>query len=275
MTALSRDRAGAAQRAQMLPYRTDWETFRKTGERTVRNTLVVRYLPLARHVASTFPQSPRLYSFDDLVSWACMGLIDAVERFDPGRNVKFETYAIPRIRGEIKDNIRRLLPSSVLRNRKRLDQAYSRACARLGRPPSERELAAEMNVSVAQYRSMAARALPFYIVSFEEAVEKEWNLPSLRQRVLSKDFSSILEVRETRDALAHAIGTLPEREARIVRLYYYEGLAMREIADILGLTEGRISQLHTQAILHLRTQLKKSMRISDTPYERKENEALR
>jgi len=243
----------------------EWQDFKKKGDNECRNSLVVRYLPLAKYIASTFPKSnPGLYSYDDIVGWACIGLIDAVEKFDPDRGLKFETYAISRIRGEVIDNLRRLSSSYYSRRKAILDKEYEALHLKLGRPPDDYEMAERLEIDVEKYRDMLTRLLPVYIVSLDEVIDMEGHFQSVYEATVAKrDFASVLEIREKKDALSKVIHSLPKKERLIVILYHYEGLTMKEIAEILDLSQGRISQLHTRALLHLKSELKKMEDVFD------------
>lgn len=244
----------------MIAFYEEWKSFRDKDDREARNFLITRYLPLAKYVASTVPSTATgIYNYDDIVSWACIGLIDAIGKFDPSKGVKFETYAISRIKGEISDSLRRIGAAYYPRKKALLDKAYARLHQRLGRPPEDEEMAEELGLDIEKYRSMLSEFLPVYVISLDEELDVEGRFRSAYEKTLAdKEFSSVLELSEQKDALSKAIDTLPKRQKEIITLYHYEGLTMREIAEVLELSEGRISQLHTRALLHLRKELAKN-----------------
>jgi len=255
----------------MIKFYKEWEKFQKRGDKKSRNFLIVQYLPLAKYIASTFPRfNPGLYSYDDMVSWACIGLINATKKFEPDRGIKFETYAISRIKGEIKDNLRKLTHSYYKRKKKVLDEHYEKLYLKLDRPPNDYEMAEELGVDIKKYRKMLARALPFYIISLDELIETKLSSSFLYKNIVKKeDFFSALAMEEKKETLSRAIQTLPKTEREIITMYYYEGLTMKETAGILNFSEGRISQLHTHALLHLKKELKKTKDFSDNNKEKK------
>lgn len=219
--------------------------------------LVIEYLPLAKYVASTIPKYNPLYTYDDIVSWACLGLIDAIERFDPDRGIKFETYAILRVRGSIIDNLRKLSPLHYKHKKKELNKQYEYLSQKLGRSPTDYEMAEELGMSIPKYRTMLVHTLPFQILSLDEVVDAEEHLSAVYKYLArgGKDFTAIRQLREQKELLAEAIGRLSERKRKIIVFYYYEGLTMKEIAEVLHLSEGRISQLHAHALIYLRKEI--------------------
>ncbi|MBU1163006.1 MAG: sigma-70 family RNA polymerase sigma factor [Proteobacteria bacterium] len=249
----------------MIQFYKEWKKFRENDDRESRDFLVIQYLPLAKYIASRTPSSTHaLYSYDDILSWACIGLIDAIGKFDHEKGVKFETYAISRIRGEISDNLMELTSSYYSRKKAIIDQNYEKLYSRFDRPPDDYEMAEELGMEVDKYRNMLSNISPVYIISFDELIDIEGYFPAVREKIAAKeDFTSILDIKEKKEALARAIHSLPKKERQIIILYDYEGLTMKEIAGILNLSEGRISQLHTCALIKLKKELKKSEKIQD------------
>lgn len=249
----------------MIQFYKEWKKFRENGNRESRNFLVMQYLPLAKYIASRIPSSNyALYSYDDILSWACIGLIDAIGKFDHEKGVKFETYAISRIRGEISDNLGKLSSSYYSRKKAIVDKNYKKLYRRFDRPPDDYEMAEELGMDVDKYRNMLSNISPVHIISFDEVIDIEGCFPAIREKIVAKeDVTSILEIKEKKVALARAIQSLPEKERQIITLYDYEGLTMKETAKILNLSEGRISQLHTSALLKLKKELKKSEEMQD------------
>src|SRR5579875_1742988 len=198
-----------------------------------------------------------------VVSYALSGLIAAIERFDLSREIKFETYAITRIRGAIIDELRTLdwVPRSVRARAREIERANTKLEARLRRAPTDEEMAAELGISLEEFQDSLLQISNSTIVALDEL----WNSPdssgdsvSLLDTLADRDApdpQAIVDQSELRDRIAEAIAALPEREKLVVALYYYENLTLREIGEVLGVTESRISQLHTKAVLRLRSKL--------------------
>ena len=249
----------------MIQYYKEWKKFKENDDKESRDFLVMQFLPLAKYLSSTIPCSNQaLYSFDDILSWACLGLIDAIEKFNPDKGVKFETYAISRVKGEISDNLRKLSSFYYPRKKAIIDKTYDRLYHKLGRPPDDFEMAEEFEMDVEKYRNMMADILPIYIISLDEIIDIEGYFPTIRDKIVNtEDFTSILEIKEKKAELSRAIQNLSEKERQIIILYDYEGLTMKEIAEAIGLSEGRISQIHTSALLNLKKELKKNKEMPD------------
>ena len=249
----------------MIQFYKEWKKFRENDNRESRDFLVMQYLPLAKYIASRIPSSNyALYSYDDILSWACIGLIDAIGKFDHEKGVKFETYAISRIRGEISDNLGKLSSSYYPRKKAIIDKNYEKLYRRFDRPPDDYEMAEELGMDVDKYRNMVSNISPVYIISFDEVIDIEGYFPAIREKIVAKeDFTSILEIKEKKAALAKAIRSLTKKERQIIILHDYEGLTMKETAKILSLSESRISQLHTRILLKLKKELKKSEEMQD------------
>jgi RNA polymerase sigma factor for flagellar operon FliA len=199
----------------------------------------------------------------DLISYGLGGLISAIERFDPTREIKFETYAITRIRGAIIDELRNLdwVPRSVRARAREIERANMKLEARLQRAPTDEEMAEELGVELDEFQETLLQISNSTIVALDEL----WNvqegtgdpvtlLDTLPDRD-ALDPQQLVDQSELRDRIADAIAALPEREKLVVALYYYENLTLREIGEVLGVTESRVSQLHTKAVLRLRSKL--------------------
>ncbi len=191
------------------------------------------------------------------------GLISAIERFDTGREVKFETYAITRIRGAIIDELRALdwVPRSVRARAREIERANTKLESRFQRAPTDEEMATELEISLEEFQEVLLQISNSTIVALDE----RWNvsegngdqvslLDTLPDR-RAADPQQLIDQHELRDRIAAAIAALPERERLVVALYYYENLTLREIGEVLGVTESRVSQLHTKAVLRLRSKL--------------------
>ena len=196
---------------------------------------------------------------DDLVSAALLGLIEAIERYDPKRNYKFETYAVTRIRGAVVDTLRSLdwVPRSVRRRERVVRDAYARMDSVLGRPATDEEMASELGMDVDEFQETLVDIRQSSLISLEERMqgggaESSTSLVDLIEG--GEDPQALAEVAERKRKLAEAIERLPQKERIVIDLYYYEGLKLKEIGVTLGVTEARVSQIHTRALLRLQQQ---------------------
>jgi RNA polymerase sigma factor for flagellar operon FliA len=241
-----------------------WAAFKRDGDSQARENLIISYSPLVKYVAGRLSSSlPQTVDTSDLISYGVFGLIDAIEKFDTDRGIKFETYAIARIKGAIIDELRAMdwVPRSVRSRAREFEAAYVALENRLKRVPSDKEIASEMGVSERDLQAILAKLSYASVISFEEM----WTGGSERDEhqdplgviadERADDPVDIFESAEVKDILASAIERLPEREKTVVALYYYEGLTLKEIGTVLGVTESRVSQLHTKAVLRLRARL--------------------
>jgi len=235
-----------------IKYYREWKKYKETGDKKSRNFLVVRYLPLAKYVAGTIPSSTPLYTYEDLISWACIGLIDAIDKFDPDKGIKFETYAISRIKGEILDNLRKLTTTHFQKQKKVIEKTYDKLFLNLGRPPSEFEMAEELKMDMKKYRKMLSQILPVYVLSLDNLLEINSSIVKKLMRRKSKD---LREIEEKKEMISKALEKLSEMERKVITLYYYEGLTMKEISEILNISEGRVSQLHASALLRMKKEI--------------------
>ncbi len=240
-----------------------WATYKETGDASAREHLILNYSPLVKYVAGRMSTSlPQTVDTADLVSYGLFGLIDAIEKFDIGRGIKFETYAIARIKGAIIDELRSMdwVPRSVRSRAREIENAYIVLENRLRRAPSDAEVAEEMGITRDELGEILSKLSYTSVVSFEELWvggdrdERTDAVASIPDHS-ADDPVSMFESVEMRDILTGAIERLPERERIVIALYYYEGLTLKEIGRVLGVTESRISQLHTKAVLRLRARL--------------------
>jgi RNA polymerase sigma factor FliA len=240
-----------------------WQEYRDKRDKAVRDRLILTYAPLVKYVAGRLGSSlPAHVDEGDLVSYGLLGLIGAIERYDPDRDIKFETYAIARIRGAIIDELRALdwVPRSVRSRARQIERAIGELEAKLGRAPTDEEIAAKVGVTVDELDNSLTDISRSSIAALDElwSVSGDGDQVSLLDTLEDDNISQpaeVLDETETREALADAIARLPEREKLVVTLYYYEELTLREIGEVLGVTESRVSQLHTKAILRLKSRL--------------------
>lgn len=243
-----------------------WELYKRSPSQDLREKLVLQYLPLVKFIVNRmFTHLPAHVSRDDLLNTGTIGLIKAVDRFDPALGNKFETYAIPRIKGAILDELRSydLMPRSLRAKARELQHAIRDLEIVLGRYPDETEIAAKMGVDVAAYRELLSAISPVRFLSLSDSLNGEdgenVNITRMSKLVDSNNTVETAEGNEMKSILRTAIQKMPEKEKLLVALYYYEELTMKEISKVLKVTESRVSQMHTQAILRLRAQLQDVM----------------
>lgn len=241
-----------------------WEKYKSTGSTEVRDKLILSYSPLVKYVASRIAINlPQNVEQQDLISYGFFGLIDAIDKFQPDRKVKFETYAISRIRGAIIDELRSLdwLPRSLRSKSKEIEKSYIKLEAQLRRSPTDEELATELDITKEELNDLLTKLSYSSIIALDELNpvrgEKsfETSLINTVEDTSENDPATTSEFHEIKEIIAKTILGLPEKERIVISLYYYEGLMMREIGTILGVTESRASQLHTKAILYLKAKL--------------------
>jgi RNA polymerase sigma factor for flagellar operon FliA len=240
-----------------------WAEYKRSGERQIRDQLIVLYSPLVKYVAARVAVGlPQHVDGADLVSYGIIGLIDAIDRYDPVRNVKFETYAIPRIKGAIIDELRAIdwVPRSVRSKARAVEQAYASLEASLLRTPSDAEVAAELGISDKELQEILRQISFVGVAALDEVLSvgaERGERATLGDTVAdaTQGPSAIFEDRESKEILTEAIKQLAERERTVLSLYYYEGLTLAEIGQILGVTESRVCQIHTKAVLQLRARL--------------------
>ena len=238
-----------------------WIEYRRTGDKDLRERLVVNYAPLVKYVASRLGSGlPAHVEEGDLISYGLLGLMNAVDRYDPERDIKFETYAIARIRGSIIDELRTLdwVPRSVRSRAREIERAIRELESKLGRAPGDEEIAAKVGISVIELEESLIDISRSSLAALDELWSTSGEGDQISLLDTLEDTGSIrpaeaLDETEVREALAEAISRLPEREKLVVTLYYYEELKLREIGEVLGVTESRVSQLHTKAILRMRS----------------------
>jgi RNA polymerase sigma factor for flagellar operon FliA len=236
-----------------------WLEFRRTGDQKIRDRLILTYAPLVKYVAGRLGSGlPAHVDEGDLVSYGLLGLIGAIERYDPARDVKFETYAMARIKGQIIDELRSMdwVPRSVRARARHIERAIGELEARLGRAPTDDEIAERVGITVDELDDSLSDISRSSIAALDElwSISGEGDQVSLLDTIEDPDSikpADALDEAEVRETLADAIARLPEREKIVITLFYYEELTLREIGEVLGVTESRVSQLHTKAVLRL------------------------
>ena len=240
-----------------------WHEFKSSGSPEAREKLILHYAPLVKYVASRVATGlPASVEQADLVSYGMFGLMDALTKFEPGRGNKFETYAIPRIKGAIIDELRAMdwVPRSVRFKAREIEKAHTDLEAMLKRQPSEKEMAERLGISLRELHDVVSQISFVSVLALDELVSvgtDRGEQVSLIDTLADKgvDPTTGLESQETRGLLAAAVNSLSEREKIVVTLYYFEGLTLAEIGEILGVTESRVCQIHTKAVGSLRGQL--------------------
>jgi RNA polymerase sigma factor FliA len=245
-----------------------WHSFKTEASPEARERLILNYAPLVKFVAGRVgSQLPPSVDHNDLVSYGVLGLIDALERFDLDREVKFETYAISRIRGAMLDELRALdwVPRSVRAKGRELDRAMTKLRTELHRDPTDQELAAELKCDVDEVRGRVDEASAMSVVALEDLLTVSGDdgdrvsvLDTLPDLGVEQP-GEFMEAAELRKALKRAIEDLGERDRMVVVLYYLEGFTLARIGDILGVTESRVSQIHSKAVMSLRVRMAELM----------------
>ncbi|GIG23560.1 RNA polymerase sigma factor WhiG [Cellulomonas chitinilytica] len=241
-----------------------WAEYAASRSKACRDRLILHYAPVVARVAARVGMRlPRTVEQADLVSYGMFGLIDAIEKFDAGREVKFESYAAARIRGAIIDELRASdwVPRSVRTKARAIDQAHAELEATLHRAPTDEETAAHLQIPVRELRAVYAKLATVNVSALDD-MAGDRGVPfkdTLRDHACV-DPAGALDAAETKHLLARAIEQLGDRERIVVVLYYYEGMTLAEIGRVLGVTESRVSQMHTGAMLRLRTRLREAER---------------
>ncbi len=232
----------------------------KTRKKELKDTLIVGYAPLVKLVAGRMSMHIGQYvEFEDLVSYGIFGLIDAIDKFDPDKGIKFETYASLRIRGSIIDSIRKLdwVPRTLRQKGKQLDSALLELELALGRKPTDSELAVKLSISVEAAAEMLSKPPVASLVSLDDFIEQNGEI--------TFDYFGTIKGSETPERhyekqelikyLSQSIDKLTDKERKVITLYYYENLTLKEISKVLEVSESRISQIHTKAIFKLKASL--------------------
>lgn len=244
-----------------------WKRYKADGDRNARERLVLAYSPLVKYVAGKMGSGLPSYVDDaDLVSYGLTGLISAIERFEPSREIKFETYAMSRIKGAIIDELRSMdwVPRSVRMRAREFERANAKLEHKLHRAPTDQELANELGITpdelqehIQQISNSAVIALD-ELWSVSDSSGGQVSLLDTIEDPNAADPEKAFDAVNVKEQIAEAISRLPEREKLVIALYYYENLTLREIGEVLGVTESRVSQLHTKAVLRLKSRLQDS-----------------
>ncbi len=243
-----------------------WQAYTDGHDPSIREDLIMRYVPLVHFVLGRLGLTPGP-DYEDLVSQGMLGLIEAVDRYDPANGTRFSTYATLRIRGQIVDSLRRLdMLSRPARHRVRSVQAaISELLQQFGRPPTEEELAAHVSLELSTLRRVLVDA-NLVLISLDTTADVDRSLhESLPDLTPRSDPADAMSDNEEKQRLGDAIRLLAEREQLVLSLYYIEGLTMKEIGQVLGVSESRVSQLHAKAVLGLRSIMTAQMEIASTP----------
>ncbi len=238
-----------------------WIQYKADGDLGCRETLILHYSPLVRYVAGRVGAGlPANVENADLASYGLFGLIDAIEKFDLSRGLKFETYALSRIRGAIIDELRGLdwVPRSVRARSREVERAYAELEGELHRVPTDQEVADRLGIEIEKLRAIFAAVSFTHVAALDELLHSEEGAATLGDTVVDRRVENPEEVVDdfaTKRILADAVDLLAEREKIVVALYYYEGFTLAEIGQVLGVSESRVSQLHTKSMLQLKSRL--------------------
>lgn len=253
-------------RNKLLEEKTEeelWIEYKQAHDPKIRDAFIQQYAPLVKYVAGKVAMGmPHTIEFDDLVGFGVFGLIDAIEKFDPDKHVKFKTYAVTRIRGAIYDELRSIdwVPRSVRQKSREIEDAVHRLESSLGRAATDNEICKELGLTPAEFQKTMMKVSSTSMLSLNDV----WYTGDDNDKVSIVDAiespqslnpDAIVEKDEIKRVIVQAIQELPEKEKKVLVLYYYEDLTLKEIGKVLEVTESRISQLHTKAIMRLRAKL--------------------
>lgn len=244
---------------------TLWNEYVSSGKDSVREQLIMEYSYIVKFVAGRLSVYFGMnVDYDDLIGYGILGLIDAIDKYDVAKGVKFETYASLRIRGAIIDNVRNMdwVPRSLRQKSKVIERTYWELESELGHSATEKQVADRLGMSLDKFNKLVRDINISTVMSLDDILEKDFdstmNGSSINKLEKPEGYMEIIEVREV---LAKAINKLPEKERKVVTLYYYESLTLKEISVIMGVSESRISQIHTKAVSRLNLKLAKDRKV--------------
>jgi len=237
--------------------------YRSTVDPKVKDEIIIEYAPLIKYIAQKIAaRLPANIELDDLISCGVIGLMDAIEKFDPSRDNKFKTYAEFRIRGAILDELRAQdwVPRSIREKAKLIERTYNKLEATLGRPASDEEMCQELNLSQEEYYDLVNKAKSISLLNIDDSAtfnrgDRKLMAGLMEDSKTANPFTAV-SYKNAREKIKEGIASLPEKQRLVLSLYYYEDLNLKEIGQVLDVTESRVSQLHTQAIMRLRGKLK-------------------
>ena len=240
-----------------------WIEYKKTRDTSIRELFIVKYAPLVKYVAGKVAIGmPGNVEFDDLVGYGVFGLLDAIDKYDPEKNVKFNTYAVTRIRGAIFDELRSIdwVPRSVRQQSREVEEAIADLEARLGRAATDVEIARELGMSVDEFQQVLLKISGTSVISltdlrFGSEDAEQVSVADTIEAPVSLNPDVIVEREEMRRIIVNAINELSDREKKVLIMYYYEDMTLREIGRVLQVTESRVSQIHTGANAKLKAKL--------------------
>ncbi len=239
-----------------------WDDYQRTKSSEVREKIILEYAPLVKVVAGRLSMYLGYnVEYEDLVSYGIFGLIDAIDKFDSRKEVKFETYASLRIRGSILDQIRKMdwIPRTVRQRQRQIDAAMKEIESNMGRPATDNEIAAALGISDDEYCEWQSQMKVTNVVSLNEYLEMGTDISNEKAHV-SRHFDApekVMEQAELKEMLAEALELLTDKERKVIVLYYYEELTLKEISNVLEVSESRVSQLHTKGLQKMKTKLGK------------------
>lgn len=241
---------------------TLWESFSETRNDKIREKLLFQYLPLVKHIAGgIIGKLPASVSIDELIDAGVIGLLESIDRYDTKASVKFETYAFTRVRGAMMDELRKMdwAPRSLREKTKRLDEAHRVLAAKLGRQPSQEEIAEHLEITLEKFHQLTKEVIAVNPISFDQEIfsgsGESTNLYDVVEERDAITPMKSLEDKELKSMVVEEIENLPKNEKLVIALYYYEELTLREIGEILNLSESRVSQIHSKVVKKLKTAL--------------------